>query len=80
MRITGESPYLPLGQLVPINNGPINKGEFTDVCSLFPGSNFPIVVNPTHHDFFIRNFRSNSKILLNWYKDICYTIGYLFWV
>jgi hypothetical protein len=47
MRITGDSPYLPLRQLVPINNGPINKGEFTDVCSLFSGSNFPIVVNPT---------------------------------
>jgi hypothetical protein len=47
MRITDERTYLPLWRLVPISNGPVNKGEFTDVCSPFSGSYFPIVVNPT---------------------------------
>ena len=32
---TVGSPYHPLSELVPVSNGPIHKGVFPDVCSLF---------------------------------------------
>jgi hypothetical protein len=47
MRFTVGSAYRPLRYLVPISNGPIHKGVFPDVFSLFSGSDFPIMIDPT---------------------------------
>ena len=47
MSFTAESSYRPFRQLVPVSNGPIHKGVFPDVCSLFTGSDFPIMIDPT---------------------------------
>jgi len=32
-------------------NGPIYEGIFTNICSLFPSPNFPIIIAPTQHGF-----------------------------
>jgi len=37
--------------LVPAFNGPIYEGIFTNICSLFSSSNFPILIIPTQHGF-----------------------------
>jgi len=37
--------------LVTAFNGSIYEGVFTDICSLFPSPNFPIMVVPTQHGF-----------------------------
>jgi len=48
MRFTVGSPYRLLRQLGPVGNGPIHKGVFPDVCSLFSGSDFLIMIDPTY--------------------------------
>jgi len=47
MSFTVGTPCRPFRQLVPDNNGPFLKGLFSDVCSLFSGSDFPKMIDPT---------------------------------
>ena len=47
MRFTVGSPYRPFRQKVPVSNGPIHKGVFSGVCSLFSSSYFPMMIDPT---------------------------------
>ena len=42
-----EVPIAPSGSFVPVSNGPIHKGEFSNVFSLFSGSDFPLMIDPT---------------------------------
>jgi len=40
--------------MVPTFNGPVYEEKFTNICSLFPSPNFPIMIAPTQ----IARFRS----------------------
>ena len=44
---TVGSPYHHFRQQVPVSNGPIHTGVFPDVCSLFSGFDFPMMIDPT---------------------------------
>ena len=41
-----EVPITPSGSRF-MSNGPIHKGVFSNACSLFSGSDFPMMINPT---------------------------------
>ena len=47
MSFTVGSPDRPFRQLIPVSNEPIHKGVFPYVCSLFSGSDFPMMIDPT---------------------------------
>jgi hypothetical protein len=46
MHFTVGSSCRLLRELVPVSNGHIYKGIFPDVCSLFFGFDFPIMIDP----------------------------------
>ena len=46
-RFNVGSTYRPFRELVPVSIGPIHKGVFPYICSLFSDSAFPIMIDPT---------------------------------
>ena len=52
--------------MVPAVNGPINKGIFTNICSLFPSPNFPIMIVPTQVTWFQKSISYHFPLRHSW--------------